>query len=206
MLSDEETRKAWRSARSFAALCELMARFVRGDLAWCPGHDAALHADSRAHVSTLVAFNKAGLLTTASQGAARTDLVDDGGLSGQRAFVSGFCEERTAQRFKRLAVASDLLVLMFPPHLRGGVWVPVTVAGSQPYAAVGFDGGDERSWFAESCHQAAAHAVAHAWFVTVVDPVWGRDAHLWADVSRALAREFDPVRDGEPVWPDFLPH
>ena len=206
MLNEEDTRKIWSNCKTFSEVCDVMARFVRGDLACSPGHLAPPDSETKSIELFLDAFNRIGFLTTDSQPGDEPHLDPDGTFSAQRAFVCGYCNDKVADRFKRLALTSNLIVLLYPPRSTMHVWVPVTISSSQPSTAVGPNTSEEESTrFAEFCNASIGRALTESWSITVVDPVWGRKKTLWSEISRALARAFDPSIDGGPNWPDFLP-
>ena len=192
---------AWGTAQSFDDLCERMGRYLRGELSGCPGHDGPLDMESAPIVQTLLGANRLGFLTTCSQPGDGPALDDDGGVFAQRAFVCGFCTNEVAARFRALAVQSELIALLFAPNETGGCRIPVTLDGGRVFAMVGFDGADQIEAFERSAPH-AAHVLEGCWYVTLVDPRWGRKDHLWAKLTWALARDI-PADGSSENWPDW---
>ncbi|TNM68796.1 hypothetical protein FHN55_06210 [Streptomyces sp. NP160] len=104
-------RRQWRGADSLAAIGELTARWLEGDLAYQP-EDFATEAapETRPLVPVLAAFNRADYVTTNSQ----PGVVLRAG-SGQRAFVTGYCGELSMRRLERAVANTHLVPLSFKP-------------------------------------------------------------------------------------------
>lgn len=179
-------RALWRSAQSYAELCELGARFAAGELGRFPGWGRrGLDAESAPFGPALAALNRAGFLTLASQPGV---LEESGGLARrQRAFVFGFADEPAARALERLSRDPSLAVTFATRDAPAPEPVVVVDLGGEPCA---FSGGApfaiELELFARECGAAAVDELARMRFASAVDLEWGRGPHLW----RALASAF----------------
>ena len=183
----DDPAEAWRSARTFAALCALGARFVRGEVRHFPGWGAPdLDLESDALLTELEAAMRGGFLTTASQPGRPFAPGHDGRSAAQRAFVCGFAGPAAAARLARAAAARglwcDLPAEGAPPY-------PVGLADGTPYLFAGHAAAaDELALFADDLDPAALADLGRQAFVWLVDPVWGRRDTL----RGALAEAFPP--------------
>jgi hypothetical protein len=184
-------RKQWRAARTLADLGELTARWLEGDLRSQPGYMPNCGPDDETTrlVGTLATACRSGFLTEVSQPGKPLRAGYDGAMWQQRAAVSGFvADEELLDRIFDAADAAGLEVIAHPPADGSDGWTPeplegryaVTTRDGRPFT--GFGGFLDESEIAErydACHPEALRAVAAAWQVTVIDPVWGRDGALW---------------------------
>lgn len=187
---------AWRSARTFEALCALGARFIAGELEHFPGWGAPeLDLESDALLPTLTRCMRAGFLTTASQPGRPFAPGHDGRGWGQRAFVCGFARAATLARLRGEAQAAGL-------WCRGSdddaapcaaeVW-PVGLADGEPYLFAGHAArAEELALFSDELAPEAQAELSAVPFVWLVDPVWGRRAALPHVIERALGAA-DPL-------------
>jgi len=116
-------RRQWRDADSLAAVGELTARWLEGTLAYQPEDFATTPApETRPLVPVLAPLNRAGYVTTNSQPGVALRAG-----SGQRAFVTGYCDDLSLRRLERAVRDTDLVLLAFRPDDRGGEPVVVTM-------------------------------------------------------------------------------
>ena len=187
----DKARERWAQAADFPALCRLAADYATGRQPFFPSHGGDPDPETNAIASHLEQLNLKGLLTTCSQPG---DEGDD--RFAQRAFVDGYAVREDALALAAKSLYSDILVLVFPPGTEGGYHIPVTIDQGQPFTWVGMWAGDEElEHFASTCSDTAMAQLRAAWYVTAIDPVWGRKEHLWEVL-------LEPPRDGF----DALPH
>lgn len=183
-------RRRWKTARTFADLCELMALWTEGQIKTWPGHDGEPDPETADLLPTLAATNRGGYLTTGSQPGVIGPGYD-GLLWEQRAAVEGLvADQHLLDRLRRAAEAARLTVIVHEPADRsrglGGDVVVTRVDGS-PYT--GFGAKLNRrvmkgQWPVIS--RDALQQVLGAWQVTVIDLEWGRDTVLWQALDRAI--------------------
>jgi len=173
----------WRRAQTFAELCELGARFVRGELARFPGWGAAtLDDESDALVPELARANLAGFLTVASQPGRPFQPGHDGRAWAQRGFVAGFASPAAERALAAAAAAHSLWWFTGT-----AVAAPAALADGTPYLFVGHDAhADELELFADALDPRALAALADCTFGWLVDPVWGRRGALLSALRAAL--------------------
>lgn len=175
----------WRAAATFADLCALGERFVRGELRLFPGWGAPdLDEESDALGPTLARSMRGGLFTTASQPGRPFAPGHDGRAWGQRAFVCGFAHTGAVALLAEAARARGLWLLCPGP---GAEATPVGLADGRPYLFAGHAARDEElELFAGEVGERALQELEAQTFVWCVDPVWGRRAAL----IEALAAAF----------------
>jgi hypothetical protein len=181
-MTREDARAEWAKAETFPDLCELMARFIEGTLPYCPAYFGdSVDDETLPLVGVLAMLNRRGFLTTMSQ----PGCIDDD-LSGQRAFVEGFASEEIALEFMRRALYSSLHVDAVPPEDFSGPdgvrhQLPITLCDGHPFTwapdspCLNSPSQDFRGDLAPR----AARALDAAWWVSVTDLEWGREAYLW---------------------------
>ena len=186
MTGKTDDRAAWRAACSFGELCELAARFVEGRSSFFPGWLAStMDEESDAIAAELAALNRAGFLTVASQPAAGPHEGHDGRTWRRRAFVLGFCRAETAARVAERCVSRGLAVATFPlGSEEPGTPEPVGMRGDEAYLFAGASARKtELELFAPWISEEARAELARASYVSVHDPVWGREDALWEALS-----------------------
>ncbi len=176
---NREDRKRWASARTLADLGELTALWLGGEIGETPTYLGPPNDETSCIAVVLSAANRAGYVTETSQPGYR-----DGSDCAQRAGVSGFADDVTADRLARAASASGLVCYV----RRARRWrslhaaaVCVTLEYGRPFTRFG-------SWLSRRfiagewsghCHPTAVDALCDAWQVTLIDPEWGRNSVLW---------------------------
>lgn len=173
--------RTWKNAQSFAELCELGARFVEGRLDSFPGWGAcALDEESLPLAARLARFNRAGLLTLASQPGRTPDAQG----YEQRAFASGFCLAHEAGRWHRLR-ALGLAARCFRAGERGRAAVAVSRQAGAARVLAGHDARAlELELFAGRIGPAAARELEECAYWSAWDPRWGREEALWSAIER----------------------
>ena len=177
-----QDRRRWRTARTLADLGELTAQWLEGRISSRPGYEPCCGPeDETAHlVPVLAAANRAGYVTACSQPGS------DESVWRQRAGVEGLADQETATSL--VDAMGDLVVVAVPVRhwwRRNRHRIPVTTREGKPSTWFGMHltRGQLAHEF-DVCHPAAISALARAWQVTVIDPVWGRDDVLWPRLSR----------------------
>jgi len=142
----------WRKAQTFEDLCELMARWIEGELKYQPCYcSESIDSETMPLRDTLAEYNRKGFLTMDSQPA---EPLEHG--CGKRAYVMGYACEDLAKRIASLERHTDLLVLISEPGDCGGnptIWA--TVKGLQPTTIVGRIGFRGLDCFEKDCKEAA---------------------------------------------------
>jgi hypothetical protein len=176
----------WRGARTLADLGELTARWLEGTVGSVPGTMPGYGPDEETGplVPVLAAANRAGYVTNFSQPG-----ESDNGWT-QRAAVHGFASAATFKAIATTAADADLIITA----------ARATEANWSTRIVVTIDNGRENTWagdpwsreevqdgYGDCCDPAAVETLCRAWQVTLIDPQWGRNDHLW-DVLRTLGR------------------
>jgi len=188
-------RRAWYAATTLHDLGELTARWLERDLDSQPGYRAGCGPDEEtAHLVPILArLCRAGYVTDGSQPGQLDDSLPDEPPYAQRAAVEGFCTPETATVLHEAAADAGLLVVDAVP----AGWrydysnvIDVSALGEQMVTSFGArpTPRDLRSLrFAECCDE-MLDVLCRSRYVTVVDPVWGRDNVLWPALELALTR------------------
>lgn len=181
-------RRRWKTARTFADLCQLMALWTEGQIKTWPGHLGGPDPETTALVPTLAACNRTGYLTTCSQPGLRGPGYD-GLLWEQCAAVEGFiADEQLLTRLRSAAVSAGLTVVVHGGGRSVGPKKGITATrrDSRDYTRFGMRL-DRRHLTQQwpGIHRDAFRQVAAAWQVAIIDPKWGRDDRLWPVLGRA---------------------
>ncbi|GAA3267910.1 DUF6919 domain-containing protein [Streptomyces lavendulae] len=176
----------WRDAGTIAEIGQVMARWLTGEVRGWSGHGDGVDPETRHLLPTLVALNRAGVVTTNSQpGEVGTGY--DGAHWRQKAFAAVIVDDRSPllDRLIRSANSSGLTVL------RGNRYPGLTVLtdrNGEPQMALA--GSVPRNHLARewSClgSQGLKELRDHGAVLHVVDPVWGRDDRLWPALTSAI--------------------
>lgn len=174
----------WDDARTLQDLGELTAMWLEGEIEGHPiGGPGGCDDETDALVPVLTQANRAGYVTTNSQpGKTLT------GAFGQRATVSGFCTEATADKIQAAILGTDLIAIVTPPGWTNPVQIPITIDDSAPHSWAGgaIDEDNIDHYFSHYSPRAIPELLA-AWQVDVIDPQWGRNDLLWPVLTQALA-------------------
>lgn len=162
-------------------LARVTVRWLQGNVEFTPTHDSPDPETAVIHES-LVKINTAGFMTEFSQPA---ELYLSG---GQRAAVSGFCEQSLAERIQSLLLPVEVLVLAWPPDYGGVAEVPITMSHDEAYTWCGsaLDPENIEYMYGNACHPEAVRALHEAWQVAVIDMKWGRNELLWPALVAAV--------------------
>lgn len=183
----------WVEAVTLEQLGELVAQWLERRIA-VPLQYGAAPPDSETDqlVPVLAQLNRAGFVTDDSQPG---EIVGD---SAQRAFVTGYCDQDIAERLASVSVREDLVVVSQPTDPRAPFQLPVTrdetntsTSLSGTYAPCN---GDDASWPWPGLRPEMRAVLLDTWYVSVCDPVWGRDDVLWPALTAAMTRSTDDVR------------
>jgi hypothetical protein len=188
MTDEQPIRPAspWSKASSLAELGELTARWLEGGITHPNGQDTP-DDETMPLAGALAAINRAGLVTFFSQPG------EPHSAWTQRAAVSGFCSDETCERLAAAFAPTDLLFLAEYHGGASALRIPVTLDNGEPYTWVGGSLDDD---YLEICYAgvpATGIAVlSTSWYVTILDPVWGRSDLLWSTLAAALALPSPP--------------
>jgi len=180
---------SWSDASSLAGLCELGARFCAGEIDRFPGWMAReLDEESGPLVQQLVALNRAGFLTVASQPGRPDWRGHDGRTWRNRAFVCGFASGSVARRLAQVGAGCEPVIDVFAcDDASAGRRVPVGMRGADAYLYAGHCARDEElEIFAEHCTPEALAELGAACYISVYDPQWGRVEYLWQQLAEGL--------------------
>jgi len=126
-------RRQWRDADSLAAIGELSARWLEGALAYQPEDFATEPApETRPLVPVLAPLNRAGYVTTNSQPGVALRAG-----TGQRAFVTGYCDDLSLRRLEGAVRDTDVVLVAFRPDEGAGEPVVVTMRDGGEATLVG---------------------------------------------------------------------
>lgn len=182
-------RRLWRQAGSLPDLCELMARWLEGELSMWPGYADWPDGETAALIPVLARANRAGFLTDQSQPG-----CDGPGFDGsrweQRAAVSGLIgDEELLYAIGRVAEARRLTLLVRDVHGHGRLpGMTATRVDGEPYTTFGTRLSRRQLrhiWRGVS--RPALDDICAAWQVTLVDPQWGSGDRLWTALDEAIA-------------------
>lgn len=182
-------RRRWAAAQSLPELCDLMARWLEGELSMWPGYDDGAAEETADLIPVLARVNRAGFLTDQSQ-PGLDGPGSDGARWEQRAAVSGLVgDEELLYALGRVAEAHRLTLLVRTVDensQRPGV--TCTRVDGQPYTVFG-DRLTRRVlrhiW--QGVSRPAFNEIADAMQVTLVDPEWGSGDRLWSALDEAIA-------------------
>lgn len=140
-------------------------------------------------IPVLAAANRAGYVTDFSQPG-----EDPGDGDRQRAAVGGYCDDAICTRLADAVAGTDLVLL----HEQGdsGIRLPVTLDGGTACTWIGGIHPPEDLWYTVTLTTAAMAALRDSWYVTIVDPVWGRNDRLWPLLADALGLTLPGEADG----------
>lgn len=177
---------AWRDARTIADIGQVMARWLAGEVRGWSGHGDGVDSETGPLLPTLVALNRAGVVTTNSQ-PGEVGAGYDGAHWRQKAFLAAVVDDRNPLlgRLIRSAETAGMTVL------RGNRYPGLTVLtdrDGEPQMALA--GSVPRNHLARewSCldRQGLKELRDHGAVLHIVDPVWGRDDRLWPALANAI--------------------
>lgn len=182
---------SWKKAQSVAELGSLMADWLEGRIRTAPlivGDDGP-DDETRHLIPILAACNRAGFVTTCSQPGHPPERGHDGRMWRQRAAVEGWvADRRLLDRLRAGAKRAGIDVIAHQPGVKWHDGIPVTDADREPY-----------TWFART--DGHRKQIAYEWggvggravrelrkstYLTLIDPVWGRDNRLWPVLQQAI--------------------
>ncbi|MEU9415188.1 hypothetical protein [Streptomyces sp. NPDC048272] len=176
----------WRDARTIADIGQVMARWLTGEVRGWSGHDDGVDSETRHLLPTLVALNRAGIVTTNSQ-PGEVGAGYDGAHWRQRAFLAAIIDDRNPLLDRVIRTASSAGMTVIRGNKYPGLTV-LTDRNGEPQMALA--GSLPRNHLARewSCLSGAGlrelrkqGAVLH-----IIDPVWGRDDRLWPALANAI--------------------
>jgi len=176
----------WAQARTLGDLGWLTARWLEGDIAYQPAWEGPPDAETEVLRPTLAEINRHGFVT---HFAVSGEPTQHGAL--QRAVVSGFCDEAKLTRIQQTTLATDLVLLAYPPGASfGGLQLPVSLSegAGEAWRWAGATIGAETigEYYGGDCHPTAVKALCDAWQATLLDPHWGQNDLLWERLLTAV--------------------
>ncbi|MFT5732968.1 MAG: hypothetical protein ACJA2W_000707 [Planctomycetota bacterium] len=174
------TSDPWKRARNFEELLVLTARFLGGEPIGFPGWAVDQTDDeSDEFLPVLLAANRAGLLSVASQPGEPFGPGHDGWSWGGRAFIGGFAHATVADGLRTRAASSGLWVRSADHD--GPFEISAGLRDGLPYLILGSEAGQaELELFEGEVSPGARAELATLSFLWVIDPVWGRRDRLLA--------------------------
>jgi hypothetical protein len=180
--------RTWKTARTFADMCDLMALWLEGGIRTRPAYLARRpEPETTELITTLAATCRAGFLTDDSQ---------PGGISRQwqqRPAVTGFVHD--AAFLRRLVAGARSAGLTVVTAGTGTSTAPepgrvtVTEVKGQPFTWYGARvGRDDLLHLWQGLSLPATAALCAAEQVTVIDPVFGPGQRLWSMLDRISRR------------------
>jgi len=183
--------RLWAEARTLGDLGRLTARWLEGDITYQPAWEGPPDAETEVLLPMLAEINRGGFVTHFSLPGVSTEL--HGAL--QRAVVSGFCDDAVLTRVQQATLATDLVVLAYPPGVNSeALQLPVSLSEGDKER-------DEEAWrwagatigietivdyYSADCEATAVKSLREAWQATVLDPRWGRNDLLWERLQAAI--------------------
>lgn len=184
------TSNPWKKAQSVADLGNLMADWLEDRIPTRPGYCDTQPDEETDHLLPgLVAVCRAGFVTTNSQPGMPPERGYDGRIWRQRAFVEGWIVDGALlTRIRAAAKRAGMTVVAHGSSSRGGDWIPLTDANGEMQAAAGDYPGHRRmintDWRGIGRH--ATNELRRSTYLTLIDPVWGRDDRLWPALANAI--------------------
>ncbi|WP_162799197.1 hypothetical protein [Nocardioides sp. 616] len=143
-------------------------------------------AESADLIEGLATINRLGFVTDSSQPGVP---VDDAG-SGQRAYVTGYCDEATAETIASALRFSDLIVLHFSPDSLGDGSIVVSTDEGEEFTWVGRrDSISAAEGYRERAGDSLADLILASWELHIIDPAWGRNDRLIPALLHALGAD-----------------
>ena len=177
----------WRTASSLADGAELTALWLEGRSTYLPMYaDDKPAEETQPWVAALASINRAGFVTDGSQpGVPLSDAYP------QRAFLTGYCDESTADRLDRALARTELVVVTFGSGALGEASIPVTLHNGQPCTWLGRTDDlldpEQFEFSASESNPVYVEALRNATHLQLFDPVWGRPDYLFQSTLTALA-------------------
>lgn len=180
-MRDSDRAPEFAQARNPQQLADAVIGFLRGSIGWTPTHLGSPDPETEQIADALVRINQLGFITDGSQ----PGMSNEHGI--QRAWVDGFCDRDTADRIDRSLASSELVTFTIKTNRESFASLPVTRSSDgTPFTWAGryyypdFQGNYENGTTLDEWLRSSV-------FVTVIDPVWGRNDVLWPRLVEALA-------------------
>ena len=180
----------WKNAQSVAELGNLMADWLEGRIPTRPGYcDTRPDEETNHLLPVLTVVCRAGFVTTNSQPGHPLVRGYDGRMWRQRAFVEGWIADAALlNRIRGALKRAGMTVVAHGPGSRGGDCIPLVEADGEIQAAEGDYPGHRRmsntDWRDIGRH--ATNELRRSTYLTLIDPVWGRDDRLWPALAGAI--------------------
>lgn len=191
----------WADATTLPRLGELVAEWLDGRMGSAPFYGGTPDLETESITPMLQEVNRAGFVTDFSQPGAFNS------HDAQRAAVSGYCEEGVAERLASISVRGDLVVISQPAGVDGCFQFPITRTHNCTFTILCGDHAplsvDDDAWPWPGIHKDLRVALLNAWYVSVCDPVWGRNDILWPALTAAMSHSRGDVH-GSLIDPDYL--
>lgn len=180
MSTSTDPSNPWATARDLASIGELTAGWLEGSLDYHPSYGGPPDPETDPLITILATFNRSGFVTDFSQ----PGNIDE--LGAQRAVVSGYCAEDVGITLDAVQLNSGLIVIALPGGCTSDVHIPVSHEDGRPCTWAVHPDIEHIETDFEGLARDAKAALRHAWYVCVIDPVWGRNDYLWELVADAL--------------------
>ena len=198
-MQDDYMQDPWKTATGFDHLCSLNAEWLEGSGTTGLCQDQP-DAETLPLVGILAEANRAGFLTMCSQPGEPHD--EEG--NAQRAFVDGYARGALARRLAALGLETDLIVDAYPPGTFGdGVRIPISLYEFYENTWGGGHCAEIFPQYLELLSPAAADELSDSWFITLIDPCWGRIDYLWDRLREVLrGRQTPYLAEPHPQYAD----
>ena len=183
--------KHWKRAQSLADLGELTAQWLESRITTHPGcvDDAGPDEETKHLVPLLATINRGGYVTTCSQ-PGHSPERHRGSVYEQRAAVQGYIADGPLlRRIRSAASQAGITVIAHRAGSKPRPGEPVTTVDGDPVTWFGVwmphRIGVRHEW--RGIGGRAARELRTATQLTLIDPKWGRDDHLWPMLRRCVA-------------------
>lgn len=171
----------WSESKDLVDLCKFTNQWLRGERTDHITQSSPPDEETDAIKDDLIWLNEHCFFTDFSQPA--TPLKNG---CAQRASVSGFCSEIIAKKIATLCISSDLIVFAFPPVCFGGYFIPITIENYRPFTWIGTNDENNVTAYSNLLGEESLKAITDAWYVIIIDPVWGREKYIWSELKHAI--------------------
>jgi hypothetical protein len=175
--STQAARNRWARPLGLTEVGELTAQWLEGTVNWSPWQAGSSADDETLPlVPYLAAMNRLGYITDFSQPGVPGD---------QRAAISGFCHRPQAECLASLSLESELVALTEYPDVESAYEIPITQQDERTFTILPGRPVIDASW---GLNSRMLSLLSGCYYVSIVDPSWGRDDLLWTSVAAALKR------------------
>ncbi|MFD5588796.1 DUF6919 domain-containing protein [Streptomyces sp. NPDC127063] len=194
-LLERRLDRQWKTAATLADLGDLMALWLKGEIASWPGYAPGYGPDEETHelIPTLAAANRAGYVTIASQPGVDPEKGFDGLIWQQKAAVEGFIRNWDLLRaLVDAAEATGLEYEVADTLDTGERGIVVTLRGGEPHTSFGgyVDGRELRHTVWPGIGSGALDDVFRSVRVTLAAPEYGAaaGARVWEVLESVISQ------------------